>query len=178
VPELCGEYEMKKYVIKGLGDPFNGLVVHTVNGKSIPYGDDPYPRKLIPVYRIENRHALFDSFSLPLKELCLYIDSTCLTLYRETVDDQLTDNPFGEFLCNGELSNGRLNIRWTSHSHAFTVNVRQGDNTLYSHNFMGLDRARLVSSFINKGMLVDYDWDDLLFDLRDLETREIEADIQ
>ncbi|MHA2045173.1 MAG: hypothetical protein ACW99G_10280 [Candidatus Thorarchaeota archaeon] len=161
---------MIKMIIKDVGEPFDGLVV---------YIDEHYvetlkrPGNLVPILRIENKHALFETFSLPLKEESLYLDVSSLAEYRDTVPEQLTDNPFGKFLYNGKASNGNIDVSWSAYSKAFTVTVKNGDNTLYSHNFMSTERAALVAHFVSRGVFTD--WDNLIFDLQDLETKEIEV---
>jgi len=166
---------MKKFIIKNLGKPFDGLVVYFDDTKGSEIEDlDDGSRTLISVCRVQSDHALFSSFSLPIEDECLYIKASCLIPFEEHDDDQLTDNPFGVFLRSGNVTNGELDVRWSAYENALTINVRQEDLLLYSHNFMGLERAAAVQHFLSVG-LIAYDWDNLIFDLQDLEAREIKV---
>jgi hypothetical protein len=150
---------MKKFVIKGLGDPFDGLVIHTRDDLN----------DIVLVERIQQNHALFDSFSLPVAP-GLYISRDCLVDFVDVEDEQEIGNPQGEYLYDVKLESGSLNLTWVVYERAVSVGVRNGDNALYSHMFMGEDKRASVLHFLKELQSdSDYDWDDLVFDLGDHE---------
>ena len=159
---------MQKFVIKDLGEPFDGLIVY-LNGTS-DLEDLQSEDRLVPICRIENDHVLFQSFSLPIEDDCLYIRSTNLVPYEGHDDDQLTGNPYGKFVAQGSFMLNKMNVTWAKYEKAVSVGVRDLlGNYLYSGNFFG-DKAKGVIGFIHNRLSDDeYDPDNLVFDFKELE---------
>ena len=154
------DIEFKKYVIRGLGEFFDGLVVHCEE-----FPEDP---ALILVNRIEQPSQLFETFSLPVSG-GMYIHSSRLELYVEPDEEQLTDNPFGAYKAEGKIERSGVTLLWGLYSRALTLTVKNLDKTLLSQNVFDqatIDRTR---EFINDTVSVlDYDMYNIVFDLQEI----------
>ena len=157
---------MQKFMIKNLGEPFDGLIVYVVEEEAVgDYQED----EIVPISRIQSDHVLFSSFSLPLEAESLFVKAACLVPYEERKDDQLTDNPFGKYICDGKFGKFDFTIHWGKYAKAFTVKIMQGETTLYMHNFFD-KKATYVKPRLDR--IVDdpdYDWDSVVFDVQELE---------
>ncbi len=155
---------MKKYLIKGLGDFFDGLIVEAeMSHRTTSTADDIYR-----VTRIEQRNPLFNKFSLPVYP-GLYVRKTNLVMFDyPTVDDEDPKNPFGNFVVESRFERGYINVVLAKYENAVTVKVKNGSNTLYSQNFFK-NRDRVLTWIDNAFDDAEYDMDNLVFNLRNLE---------
>ena len=165
---------MKKFKVKDVGEPFDGLIVYVeeeywkFESEDGVWDHDADP---VPILRVEKRYVLFDSFSLPLEPNTVYMAAECLVPFEDDEEDaQLIDNPYGEFVQEGSIEKDNIALKWVLYDDALTVNVVNGDNRLYSHNFMTPKKTVEVLAFLNRVIENgSYDNDDLVFDLRKLE---------
>jgi len=156
---------MKCYKIKKVGEPFDGLIVNG-DEENMIHNLDEEEENLISISRIHMKHTLFDSYSLPIEDGCLYVTAKNLVEYEEVDSEQLTDNPFGKFVYDGRLNKGSIQLVWVLYEKSLNVKVRNGSNAIYSHNFMDYEKLMSAKDFlryIQTNAL--YDWDNLVFDL-------------
>lgn len=163
-PELC-EKLMIKMIVKDVGEPLDGLVVY-IDAK---YSENlKMSSGLVPIIRIENKHALFKSFSLPISSSSLWIDVTNLSEYRDISSVELdTSNPFGNFEYSQTTILGPFALVHNVYEHGATVSVRQGDDLLFNRSFFSthaLEVGELIDSILHDDT-IKYDPDCLLFDL-------------
>jgi len=148
---------MKKCKIHGLGEPFDGLIVHVEDASGTLFG----------IRRIESKHHLFDSFSLPIGD-GLYIDGCNIEEYDDEEIEQLSGNPFGEYVRDQLTNVGGMSILMVEYENAVSVSVTQDGSVIYSHCFMGskYQRDSVIELLGSNG---GYDFDNISFDLKELE---------
>lgn len=157
----------KTFIVKGLGEFFDGLLVE-VKEEEINLarlGSSDY----VPVARIRQRTKLFKSFSLPIVEKGLYIDSKYLEAWNEPKDDLMTDNPYGKYKSEGKVERDGFSLTWALFSRALTVNVRNRNNVLFTQTFYEPAHIIDIKEFITEISESDeYDMDEVVFDLQEL----------
>lgn len=152
---------LKKYVIQGLGEFFDGLVAHC---EEFPLME----ANLILVNRIEQPSQLFDTFSLPVAG-GMYIHSSRLAPYIEPGEEQLTDNPFGAYRSEGKIERDGVSILWGLYSRALTINIKNGGKTMFSRNVFDKEIVHNVKAYLDSSS-IDEHWDIhiALFDLQEI----------
>lgn len=150
---------LKKYIVRGLGEFFDGLVISCQEELN---GD------WILVEKIEQPSRLFETFSIPVSE-GLKIKTSKLTPYEEPNEDYLTDNPFGKYKSEGKIERDGVTILWGLYSRALTVNVKNLDRTILSKNVFEQDKILNTKNFLNEISCDDaYDIHDTIFDLMEV----------
>ena len=151
---------LKKYVICGLGEFFDGLVVHC--------DEDSLAAGCATIDRIEQPSQLFETFSIPVSN-GLVVYRHVLKEYVEPADDLLADNPFGMYKSEGKIEREGVVISWGLDSRALTLNIKNKNRTLLSKNVFDKEDIHNVRAYLDTSS-VDDNWDICLalFDIQEI----------
>ncbi len=143
---------MRKFMLKGVGKPFDGLVVSLFEIDDDHQLDDD-PNQLFEIERVESPHTLFGAFSLPIANL--WVAAYCLDPYEDPADDEYdTENPYGKFVAEQRVFKGDVTVVMTTYERAAVVKVSDQENTLYSGTAHGEEQMRGLREVVTG-------WDDL-----------------
>lgn len=150
----------EKYVISGIGEPFDGLIVHATK-----FGE-PWAG-LAAIERIEKSTDLFQNFSIPIGS-GLYIETGYLEPFKEK--DFATDNPMGELISNNMFTRNGITLTQARYDRCIAVDVLSAGKTVFSHIFY-IDRTQffdiedLIYEFATDE---NFDPENIVFRLKDL----------
>jgi len=152
---------LKKYVIHGIGKPFNDLIV-SLDLDEVNFGDTAR------IYRIESSSHLFESFSMPLSSgLSICVDNA--KLYIDPEEIQLTDNLYGKHIKDYRLHlKDKVILVYSLFDTATTVRIEQDQTVLYAHVFLGRDERLDPSKYLQVCRSND-DASQIIFDLQEME---------
>ncbi len=157
----------KKYLISPSLVALKGLIAYAVDdGDHTIVALDDELDDLICIEKLQPRTILMESFPIPLEYDAVFIRRKYLVPYVEQESEQMTDNPFGEFISSGRVNKSSLEVVWTEYERSLNVKVFNKSNTLFSHNYMGENVIFVVKTFLQEIQFKrEYDWDELIFDL-------------
>ena len=157
---------MKKFLIKGVGEPLDGLIAHVGDHWELASSEIA-----VAIVRLQSASKLFDAWSLPLADDAVYIKRKHLhDLPKEQpAIPLLEDNPFGGYIGEGSLNHDKIKVVWVAYHSATTVKITESGNTLFSQNFWDSGKRCDVAELLTL-VLRDkkYDWDNLVFDLKEI----------
>ena len=149
---------LKKYVIRGLGEFFDGLVVHC---------GDAFTDGSSRIERIEQPSQLFETFSIPVNP-GLFIDKSLCEPYVEPTNEQLTGNPFGKYKSEGKIDRDGVCITWGLYSRALTLNIKNLNKTLLSRNIFDGDAIESLKEYLDtQPLLEEWDIHEAIFDIQE-----------